>query len=200
MPYILPKLPYSFDALEPHIDTRTMEIHYGKHHQAYCDNINKVLVGTEWAEKGIEEVLKHLNNIPADKRVAVRNHGGGYFNHNFFWTVLGPASPAPSGELLGALQKSFGGFDAFREKFEAAALGQFGLGWAWLVSNNWTLEIMQTQNQDSPIFNGKVPLLAIDVWEHAYYLKYQNRRADYVRAFWQVVNWNEVARRFSEVL
>jgi len=198
MAYALPALPYSFDALEPHIDARTMEIHYGKHHQAYCDNANKFLAGTSLEGEPIEEVLKRLDEIPQEKRTAVRNHGGGYANHNLFWTVLGPTRSAPSGDLAHALQQSFGSVDAFREKFEAAALGQFGSGWAWLVRNGDKLEVMNLPNQDSPLSIGKTPLLCLDVWEHAYYLKYQNRRAEYVKAFWNVVNWEEVARRFSE--
>lgn len=197
MPYTLPKLPYTFDALEPSIDARTMEIHYGKHHQAYCDNSNKALAGTAWAEKTIEDVLTHLDDIPADKRTAVRNHGGGFFNHNFFWTVLGPKGSGPNGELQQALQRTFGSVEAFCGKFEAAAIGQFGSGWAWLVTSGGALEILQTSNQDSPVSLGKIPLLTIDVWEHAYYLKYQNRRAEYVKAFWNIVNWKEVERRYS---
>ncbi|MFA6039511.1 MAG: superoxide dismutase [Candidatus Peribacteraceae bacterium] len=204
MPYTLPKLPYSYDALEPHIDAKTMEVHYSKHHQAYCDNANKALAGTDWAEKPIEEVLKNLEQLPPDKRTAVRNHGGGFYNHNLFWTFMGGNAREPGAELKAGLEKSFGGFDAFREKFEAAALGQFGSGWAWLVvsrqpsADSDQLEIVKTANQDSPISAGKVPLLAIDVWEHAYYLKYQNRRPDYVKAWWNVVNWEEVGRRFAE--
>ncbi|MDD4287416.1 MAG: superoxide dismutase [Candidatus Peribacteraceae bacterium] len=205
MPYVLPKLDFAFDALEPHIDARTMEVHYGKHHQTYCDNINKALVGSPWAEKPIEEVLKNLNKIPDDKRTAVRNHGGGFANHNFFWTCLSSKSAPPTGKFLEALQKSFGSLDAFKEKFEASALGQFGSGWAWLVfpspidkSPMGSLEILNLPNQDSPLSIGKIPLLCLDVWEHAYYLKYLNRRAEYVKAFWQVVNWAEVARRYSE--
>ncbi len=205
MPYALPALPYSYDALEPHIDAKTMEIHYSKHHQAYCDNANKALAGTEWAEKPIDDVLKNLDAIPQDKRTAVRNHGGGFYNHSLFWTFMGGKARQPSADVQKALDGTFGGFDAFREKFEAAAAGQFGSGWAWLVlsgqrsADSGQLEIVQTSNQDSPISAGKIPLLAIDVWEHAYYLKYQNRRAEYVKAFWNVVNWEEVARRLAEV-
>ncbi|MFH0851364.1 MAG: superoxide dismutase [Candidatus Peregrinibacteria bacterium] len=198
MPYVLPKLNFPFDALEPHIDAKTMEIHYGKHHQAYCDNANKFLAGTSWAEKPIEEVLRNLEKIPDDQRTAVRNHGGGFANHTMFWTVLGPKSAEPSGDLAAALQKDFGSTDAFREKFEAAAMGQFGSGWAWLVASDGALEVLNLPNQDSPLSIGKTPLLCIDVWEHAYYLKYQNRRAEYVKAFWNVVNWPEVERRLPE--
>lgn len=199
MAYALPALPFSFDALEPHIDARTMEIHYGKHHQAYCDNANKFLAGTSLEGAPIEEVLKRLDEIPQEKRTAVRNHGGGYANHNLFWTMLGPKSSAPSGDLAHALQQSFGSVDAFRDKFEAAALGQFGSGWAWLVRNGDKLEVMNLPNQDSPLSIGKTPLLCLDVWEHAYYLKYQNRRAEYVKVFWNVVNWEEVARRLKAI-
>jgi len=198
MPYTLPALSFSFDALEPHIDAKTMEIHYGKHHQTYCDNANKFLSGTPLEGKPIEEVLTQLESLPAEKRTAVRNHGGGFANHNMFWTILGPKSAGPSGSFAEALKKTFGNVDAFREKFEAAALGQFGSGWAWLVRNGDKLEVMNLPNQDSPLSMGKTPLLCLDVWEHAYYLKYQNRRAEYVKAFWQVVNWEEVERRFSE--
>lgn len=197
MPYTLPTLPYSYDALEPHIDAKTMEVHYSKHHQTYCDNINKALAGTPWAEKPIEDVLTHLSDLPADKQTAVRNHGGGYFNHTLFWSFLGGNARQPSAEVQAALTQSFGGVAPFQEKFEAAALGQFGSGWAWLVLAGGTLEVMQTANQDSPVTAGKVPLLAIDVWEHAYYLKYQNRRAEYVKAFWNVANWEEVERRLA---
>jgi Fe-Mn family superoxide dismutase len=200
MPYALPKLPYSYEALEPHIDARTMEIHHGKHHQTYCDNINKALVGTPWAEKPIEEVIANLTRIPEDKRAAVRNHGGGFLNHSLFWTMLSPKSAGPSGELATALTTSFGSIDAFREKFEAAALGQFGSGWAWLATSGkgGPLEVFNLPNQDSPLTMGKNPLLCIDVWEHAYYLKYQNRRAEYVKAFWNIVNWEEAGRRLNQ--
>ncbi|ALM10482.1 MAG TPA: superoxide dismutase [Candidatus Peribacter riflensis] len=199
MAYTLPTLPFAFDALEPHIDAKTMEIHYGKHHQTYCDNANKFLAGTPLEGRPIEDVLKNLEQIPADKRTAVRNHGGGYANHNMFWTVLGPKSTGPSGSLADAITKAFGSVDAFREKFEAAALGQFGSGWAWLVKNGGQLEVLNLPNQDSPLSIGKTPVLCLDVWEHAYYLKYQNRRAEYVKAFWSVVNWEEVGRRFEAV-
>jgi Fe-Mn family superoxide dismutase len=199
MPYVLPPLPYAFDALEPHIDAKTMEVHYTKHHQTYCDNTNKALDGTEWAAKPIDEVLKNLDKIPSEKRTAVRNHGGGFYNHNLFWTFMGPSKGGePTGDLKKALDEAFGSFATFQEKFTAAALGQFGSGWAWLVLNQSKTEILQTGNQDTPISAGKTPLLAVDVWEHAYYLKYQNRRADFVKAWWNVVNWDEVARRFAE--
>jgi Fe-Mn family superoxide dismutase len=199
MPYTLPDLPYAYDALEPFIDEATMHVHHDKHHQAYCDNTNKALVGTEWAERPIEDVLRNLAKIPDDKRMAVRNHGGGYFNHGLFWTFMGPNKGGePQGDLRKAIDDAFGGFPSFQEKFTNAAVTQFGSGWAWLVSADGKLEIMQTLNQDSPVSAGKTPLLAVDVWEHAYYLKYQNRRPDYVKAWWNVVNWDEAARRFSE--
>lgn len=199
MPYTLPKLPYSFDALEPHIDAKTMEVHYSKHHQTYCDNINKALVGTGLEDAPIEVVLRDIARIPEDKRTPVRNHGGGYLNHTLFWTFMGPQGGGkPSGDLGEAIEGTFGSFENFQEKFTAAAVGQFGSGWAWLVSDSGKLAILQTANQDSPVSSGKVPLLAVDVWEHAYYLNYQNRRADYVKAFWNVLNWEEVARRFTE--
>lgn len=198
MAYSLPPLPFAFDALEPHIDAKTMEVHYTKHHQAYLDNTNKALVGTVFAERPIEDVLRNLNKVPEDKRTAVRNHGGGFANHNLFWTILGPKSAGPSGALAEAVKDAFGSDAAFRETFEAAALGQFGSGWAWLVVNKGKLEVQNLPNQDSPLTLGKSPILCVDVWEHAYYLKYQNRRAEYVKAFWNVVNWEEVGRRFSE--
>jgi len=182
-----------------------MEIHYSKHHQAYCDNINKALAGTEWADQPIEEVLKGIDRLPKDKQTPVRNHGGGYLNHTLFWTFMEPQGGGkPSGDLGEAIEGTFGSFESFQEKFTAAAVGQFGSGWAWLVwsvqrsASSGQLEIMQTANQDSPVSTGKVPLLAVDVWEHAYYLNYQNRRADYVKAFWNVINWEKVARRFAE--
>lgn len=196
MPYTLPALPYSYAALEPHIDARTMEVHYSKHHQTYCDNANKAVAGTAFADLPIEEVLKRLNEVPEDKRTAIRNHGGGFANHSLFWTILGQNAKEPTGALAEALTQSFGSLETFREKFEAAALGQFGSGWAWLVAGP-QLEVINLPNQDSPLSIGKKPLLCLDVWEHAYYLKYQNRRAEYVKAFWNVVNWEEVARRLS---
>ena len=210
MAYALPTLPYAYDALEPYIDVRTMEIHHSRHHQTYCDNINKALAGTPFASRSIDDVLRHLGEIPAAKRTAVRNHGGGYANHNFFWTILAPKSAGPSGAFVKTIEKSFGSLDAFKEKFSAAALGQFGSGWAWLAApqgangklkmENEKLEIMTLPNQDSPISIGKTPLLTIDVWEHAYYLLYQNRRADYVKAYWNIVNWEEVERRWEEAV
>lgn len=216
MPYTLPALPYSFDALEPFIDEATMRVHHDKHHQTYCDNVNKFLAGTGFEDKPIEEVLRNLDKLPEDKRTPVRNHGGGFFNHSLFWTFMSPAGGGkPSGDLEKGIVDVFGSLEGFQEKFTAAAMGQFGSGWAWLVSDQRSpsfapagasegravsgqLEIMTTLNQDSPVSVGKIPLLTLDVWEHAYYLKYQNRRADYVKAWWNVVNWEEVARRFEE--
>lgn len=199
MPYFLPKLPYSFDALEPHIDARTMEIHYGKHHQTYCDNINKALAGTPWADKPIEEVIARLNEVPETIRAAVRNHGGGFLNHSLFWPSLSPKGGGePAGNIGKAIMESFGSFADFRTKFTQAATGHFGSGWAWLVSDKSALKVMSLPNQDSPLTLGLKPLLTLDIWEHAYYLKYLNRRAEYVEAFWKVVNWLEVERRLLE--
>ncbi len=199
MPYTLPTLPYAYDALEPHIDAKTMEIHHSKHHQAYIDKVNKALEGTEWAEKGIEEVLQNLEKLPADKKKPVQNNGGGHYNHSLFWTVMAPkAGGKPSGDLLKAIESSFGNFEDFQKKFEETALNQFGSGWAWLYVDNKKLFLKGYPNQDSPIMEGKTPILGVDVWEHAYYLKYQNKRPDYLKAFWNVVNWDEVSRRCKE--
>ncbi|NOS68059.1 MAG: superoxide dismutase [Candidatus Peribacteraceae bacterium] len=199
MPYTLPKLPYAYDALEPHIDAKTMEIHHTKHHQAYIDKVNKALEGTEWAEKGIEEVLQNLDKLPADKKKPVQNNGGGHFNHSLFWAVMGPKSEGkPSGELLKAIEGAFGNFEDFQKKFEETATNQFGSGWAWLYVDSGKLILKGYPNQDSPMMEGKTPILGVDVWEHAYYLKYQNKRPDYLKAFWNVVNWKEVERRFFE--
>ena len=202
MAYELPPLPYPKDALEPHIDAQTMEIHHDKHHGAYVTNVNKAIAGKpDLEKKSVEELIGNLDAVPADIRNVVRNNGGGHANHSMFWKMIGPrAGGTPSGKLADDLKAVFGSFDAFKEKFEAAGLGRFGSGWAWLVSNHGKLEIVSTANQDNPIM-GKavsgaegVPLLGCDVWEHAYYLKYQNRRADYLKAFWNVVNWSEVAK------
>ena len=208
MPYTLPSLPYAYDALEPHIDAKTMEIHHTKHHQAYIDKVNKALEGTVWAEKGIEEVLQNLDKLPADKRKPVQNNGGGHFNHSLFWTIMGPSSglsssSGPSGNLLKAIQSAFGTFEDFQKKFEETAVNQFGSGWAWLsvdpsAGSGGKLNVESSPNQDSPMMRGVVPILGVDVWEHAYYLKYQNKRQEYLKAFWNVVNWKEVERRFTE--
>jgi len=202
MAYTLPKLNYSFNALEPHIDARTMEIHYTKHHQAYIDNLNKAIKGkADLESKSIEELISDLKAVPEDIRTIVRNNGGGHANHSLFWNVIGPkAGGEPVGEVASDIRQAFGSFDVFKEKFALAAMTRFGSGWAWLsVSKDGKLEISSTANQDSPIMEGKTPLLAIDVWEHAYYLHYQNRRADYIAAFWNVVNWEKV-EQISESL
>ena len=199
MPYTLPSLPYGYDALEPSIDAKTMEIHHTKHHQAYIDKVNKALEGTEWAEKGIEDVLQSLDKLPADKKKPVQNNGGGHYNHSLFWTIMGPGSGSePAGELMKAIEAAFGSFTDFQKKFEETATNQFGSGWAWLYVDGGKLMLKGYPNQDSPIMEGKTPVLGVDVWEHAYYLKYQNKRADYLKAFWTVVNWKEVERRFTD--
>ena len=199
MAYSLPALPYSYDALEPHIDARTMEIHHTKHHQGYVDKVNAALEGTEWAERPIEEVVANLNQISEDKHTAVRNNGGGHANHSLFWTILSPESSEPSGDLVSAIE-SFGGLDTLTEQFAKAATTRFGSGWAWLVVSDGSLEIMSTANQDSPLTEGKTPILGLDVWEHAYYLKYQNRRPEYVDAFMNVINWEKVNEYYQETL
>jgi len=197
MAYELPALPYEKTALEPHIDAATMEIHHGKHHQAYITNVNKAIAGKTGLEgKSIEALISDMGAIPEDIRGAVRNNGGGHANHSLFWRIIGPgAGGAPSGALADEINAAFGSFDAFKEKFEAAGLTRFGSGWAWLIVNKQgKLEVTSTPNQDSPVMDGNTPVLGCDVWEHAYYLKYQNRRADYLKAFWSVVNWAEVAK------
>jgi Fe-Mn family superoxide dismutase len=194
MPFELPALPYDYAALEPHIDARTMEIHHTKHHQAYIDNANKALAGTEWADRPVEEVVKNLDAIPEDKRTAVRNNAGGHVNHSLFWQVM---SPDGGGEPEGALADAIGDFAAFKEAFTQAGVTRFGSGWAWLVVEGSDVAITSTPNQDSPLTEGKTPILGVDVWEHAYYLNYQNRRPDYLAAWWNVVNWPEVASRFQ---
>lgn len=195
----LPALPYAFDALEPYIDAQTMEIHHGRHHQTYVNNLNAALdKHPELYEKSVEELISDLNAVPEDIRTAVRNNGGGHANHSLFWQIMSPnGGGEPSGALAEAIKKTFGSFEQFKEKFTQAAIGRFGSGWAWLVVNNGQLEIMSTPNQDSPLMEGKTPILGLDVWEHAYYLKYQNRRPDYVNAFYNVINWDEVARRYE---
>ena len=198
MAYSVPDLPYDYAALVPHIDEQTMRIHHDKHHQAYVDNANKALDGTEWADRPVESVLAQLDIIPDDKRTAVRNNVGGHANHSLFWTVLSATGGgAPAGALGDAIDAGFGSLDTFKEQFAAAAMTRFGSGWAWLVWDGTGLAVKSTPNQDSPIMDGDVPLVGLDVWEHAYYLNYQNRRADYVAAFWNVVNWDEVGRRFD---
>ena len=198
MAFSVPDLPYDYAALEPHIDEQTMRIHHDKHHQAYVDNANKALDGTEWADRSVEQVLAELDIIPDDKRTAVRNNVGGHANHSLFWTSLSATGGgSPSGALAAAITDSSGSFDDFKEQFSAAAMGRFGSGWAWLVWDGTGLLVNSSANQDSPIIDGHVPLLGLDVWEHAYYLKYQNRRAEYVAAFWNVVDWDEIGRRYD---
>jgi Fe-Mn family superoxide dismutase len=200
MPFSLPPLPYPYDALEPYIDTMTMQVHHDKHHAAYVTNLNKALESApQLAGKSLEELLANgLAIVPESIRTAVRNHGGGVINHNMFWEIMGPkAGGLPTGKLAEAINSTFGGFEQFKQKFTEAAMGRFGSGWAWLVKTPESkLEIYSTANQDSPLSEGKQPLLTLDVWEHAYYLKYQNRRADFVTAWWNVVNWPEVEKRF----
>jgi Fe-Mn family superoxide dismutase len=205
MAYELPKLPYAYNALEPHIDARTMEIHYTKHHQAYVTNVNNAIKGkADLEKKSVEDLIRDLNSVPEDIRTAVRNNGGGHANHSFFWKIMGPnAGGEPKGKLADDIKSTFGGFDQFKEKFAAAGAGRFGSGWAWLIKNSsGKLEIVSTANQDSPLM-GKAtagtegtPILGVDVWEHAYYLNYQNRRPDYIKAWWNVVNWDAVAKNY----
>jgi len=201
-PFILPPLPYAFDALEPHIDALTMQIHHDKHHAAYVAGLNRAVAEFPAAGKhSVEDLLKNLGVVPEAIRTAVRNHGGGHYNHTLFWQMLRQGGGRPSGELLKAMEKRFGGVDSFKQAFSKAALGQFGSGWAWLVLDaGKQLGIEPTANQDSPVSQGRQPLLGIDVWEHAYYLKYQNRRPDYVTAFFHVINWDYVAERYQKAL
>lgn len=199
MAYELPKLPYAYDALEPNFDKETMEIHHTKHHNTYVTKLNDALKGhDDLASKSVDELVADLNSVPEDIRTAVRNNGGGHSNHTFFWQILSPNGGAePTGAIKDAIESTFGSFDAFKEKFAEAATGRFGSGWAWLVVNNGNLEITSTANQDSPLTDGKTPVLGLDVWEHAYYLKFQNRRPEYITTFWNVVNWDEVNKRFE---
>ncbi len=199
MAYELPALPYAHDALEPHIDARTMEIHHGKHHQAYINNVNGALEGNEeLAGKSVEELVSDLDSVPEDIRGAVRNNGGGHANHSLFWSVMGSGKGGePGGELGAAIDATFGSFDAFKDAFAQAGATRFGSGWAWLVVDGGNLAVTSTANQDSPLMEGKTPILGLDVWEHAYYLNYQNRRPDYIGAFWNVVDWDAVAARFA---
>jgi Fe-Mn family superoxide dismutase len=198
MAYSVPDLAYPFDALEPHIDARTMEIHHDKHHGAYVTNLNAALEGTEWMDRPIDSVLANLEIIPEDKRTAVRNNGGGHANHTLFWEIMGPdGGGEPSGELAAALADTFGSFADLQSQVNDAGVKRFGSGWSWLVWDGTGLAVLSTPNQDSPVMEGKTPLLGVDVWEHAYYLKYQNRRPDYLAAWWNVVNWEAVAARFA---
>ncbi len=198
MAYSVPDLAYPFDALEPHIDARTMEIHHDKHHGAYVTNLNAALEGTEWMDRPIEAVLADLDIIPDDKRTAVRNNGGGHANHTLFWEIMGPdGGGEPSGELAAAVSDTFGSLDDLKTQVNDAGVKRFGSGWSWLVWDGTGLAVLSTANQDSPVMEGKTPILGVDVWEHAYYLNYQNRRPDYLAAWWNVVDWNAVAAKFD---
>jgi Fe-Mn family superoxide dismutase len=198
MAYEVPDLPYAYDALEPHIDEATMKLHHDKHHQAYVDKANGALEGTDFEDKPIEEVLQSLDSLPDDKKGVVRNNGGGHANHSFFWQIMSPdGGGEPSGSLADAINEAFGSFDEFKEKFKAAGVGQFGSGWAWLIKDGDGVAITSTPNQDTPVMEGKTPIIGIDVWEHAYYLNYQNKRPDYIEAWWNVVNWDEAQKRFD---
>ena len=202
MAFELPKLKYAYDALEPHIDAQTMEIHHGKHHQGYTNKVNAALEGHEFAELPIEEVLSRITEVPEDIRQGVINNGGGYANHKLFWSILSPEGGGePTGKLADEIQSEFGSFEKFKEEFSSAATGQFGSGWGWLcVDDSGNLKVISTPNQDSPLMNGLTPILGVDVWEHAYYLHYQNRRPDYVSAFWNIVNWNKVNELYEEAV
>ncbi len=197
--YTLPDLPYGYDALEPHIDAKTMEIHHTKHHQTYIDKLNAALEGHEdLTTDNVDDLLRNFSKVPKDIQTPVRNHGGGHSNHSLFWTVLGPdGGGEPSGGLADAIKSGLGSFKEFQEKFNAAATNHFGSGWAWLVVDGGKLDVISLPNQDSPLMDGKTPILGLDVWEHAYYLKYQNKRPEYIEAFWNVINWEEVGRRFD---
>ncbi len=201
--YTLPKLPYDYNALEPHIDAKTMEIHYTKHHQTYVDKLNAAVEKfPELAAKSVEDLVKGIADVPAEIKTAVQNHGGGHANHSLFWTILAPnAGGTPTGKVAEAITAKWGSFDKFAEEFNTAATNRFGSGWAWLVvSKDKELTVLSTANQDSPLMEGHTPVLGLDVWEHAYYLNYQNKRPDYIKAFWNIVNWTEVERRFTEAM
>ena len=198
MAHSLPSLPYDYNALEPHIDAKTMEIHHTKHHQTYVDKLNDAIKGTDLESKDLEALLRDFSSVPEDKKGPVRNHAGGHHNHSVFWTIMSPNGGGnPSGDIASAIDGAFGSFDSFKEKFNAAAANQFGSGWAWLVSSAGKLEVVGRPNQDSPLMDGLEPIMGIDVWEHAYYLNYQNRRPDYISAWWNVVNWDEVNNRLK---
>jgi Fe-Mn family superoxide dismutase len=200
MPYEVPPLPYDYDALEPHIDEATMRVHHDKHHQAYVDKVNAALDGTDWADRPIEEVIRDLSQVPQDKRTAVRNNGGGHYNHTLFWESMSPdGGGEPDGELADAIGSAFGSFDDFKAKVKDAGVNQFGSGWSWLVHDSSGLAVVSSANQDNPLSDGKTPLLGVDVWEHAYYLQYQNRRPDYIDAWWNTVDWRAVGERFRAV-
>ncbi|HMM42132.1 MAG TPA: superoxide dismutase [Thermomicrobiales bacterium] len=200
MAFELPKLPYPEDALEPNIDQQTMSIHHDKHHAAYVNNLNAAVEGTEFANMDIEDLLRNIGKVPEDKRTAVRNNGGGHANHTMFWEIMGPnGGGAPTGELADAINSAFGSFDELKTKMNAAGAGRFGSGWAWLIVNgSGGLEVISTANQDSPLMDGNYPVMGVDVWEHAYYLKYQNRRPDYLSAWWNTVNWDAVNKRYAK--
>jgi Fe-Mn family superoxide dismutase len=200
MAFTLPPLPYDFAALEPHIDAKTMEIHHGKHHQAYVNNLNAAIEkAPDLASKSLDDLMRSVNSVPESVRTAVRNNGGGHWNHSMFWQVMAPkAGGEPGGNLGNAIRSAFGDFAKFREQFSAAGVGRFGSGWAWLINNGGKLSIASTPNQDNPLMEGQRAIMGLDVWEHAYYLKYQNRRPDYITAWWNVVNWKEVEKRFSQ--
>ena len=197
MAFELPNLPYAYDALEPHFDKETMEIHHSKHHNTYVTKLNDAVSGTEYENKSLEDLVKGYKDLPSDIQTAVRNNGGGHYNHSFFWEVLSPEQNELSGELKDAIDAKFGSVDKFKEEFEAAGAARFGSGWAWLVLNNGELEVVSTPNQDNPVTYGQTPLLGVDVWEHAYYLKYQNKRPEYLKAFWNVVNWDKVTEIYN---
>ena len=198
MPYEVPPLPYDYAALEPHIDEATMRVHHDKHHQAYVDKVNAALEGTEWADRPIAQVIAGLADVPDDKRTAVRNNGGGHYNHSLFWEWMSPdGGGEPDGDLASAIDEAFGSFDDFKSKMKDAGVNQFGSGWAWLVHDGSGLAVVSTANQDNPLTDGKTPLLGVDVWEHAYYLKYQNKRPDYLDAWWNTVNWAKVGELYS---
>jgi Fe-Mn family superoxide dismutase len=198
MAHSLPDLPYPENALEPHIDAQTMNLHRTKHHQTYVDRLNDAIKGTDLENKDLETLLREFSSVPDDKKTAVKNHGGGHHNHSVFWTIMSPnGGGTPSGDVASAIDGAFGSFESFKEKFTAAAIGVFGSGWAWLVKSGDKLELVSRPNQDSPLMDGLVPVLGLDVWEHAYYLKYQNRRPEYVEAWWNVVNWDEVGKRLK---
>ena len=200
MPYEVPKLPYDYAALERHVDEETMRLHHDKHHQAYVDKANAALEGTEWADRPVEDVLRELDRLPEEKRAIVRNNGGGHANHTLFWEIMSPEGGGePEGALAEEIERAFGGFEAFKEKLSTTAVNQFGSGWGWLVHDGSGLAVYSTPNQDSPVMQGHTPLLGVDVWEHSYYLRYQNRRPEYVAAWWNVVNWSEVAHRYEQV-
>ncbi|HWV23329.1 MAG TPA: superoxide dismutase [Thermomicrobiales bacterium] len=198
MAFTVPPLPYAYDALEPTIDEETMHLHHDKHHQAYVDKLNAAVEGTEYADMDVNELMKNLNSLPDDKRTAVRNNGGGHANHSFFWVLMTPGGASePTGDLAKAIDETFGSFDKMKEELEAKSAGQFGSGWGWLVVDNGQLKIVSTPNQDSPLTDGQVPVVGVDVWEHAYYLTYKNARPAYLKAFWNVVNWDEAEKNYQ---